>query len=92
MSEPHLIKDEALAQVFSCEFCKISKNNFSYRTPPVAAPENTLLIYQFFWVILLAIFAGSNFATRKIYLNKISKCVSFSVIWIGSYVIVNQTN
>ena len=26
-----------LAQVFSCEFCEISKNTFSYRTPPVAA-------------------------------------------------------
>ena len=28
---------EILAQVFPCEFCKISKNTFSYRTPPVAA-------------------------------------------------------
>ena len=26
-----------LAQVFSCEFCEISKNTFSRRTPPVAA-------------------------------------------------------
>ena len=26
-----------LAQMFSCEFCKISKNTFSYRTPKVAA-------------------------------------------------------
>ena len=26
-----------LAQVFSSEFCKISKNTFSYKTPPVAA-------------------------------------------------------
>ena len=24
-------------QVFSCEFCEISKNTFFYRTPPVAA-------------------------------------------------------
>ena len=32
----NFIKKEALAQVFSCEFCKISKNTFSYRTPPVA--------------------------------------------------------
>ena len=31
------IKKETLAQVFSCEFCKISKHTFSYRTPPVAA-------------------------------------------------------
>ena len=29
------------SQVFSCEFCEISKSTFSNRTPPVAAPENT---------------------------------------------------
>ena len=28
---------QSLAQVFSCEFCEISKNTFSYKTPPVAA-------------------------------------------------------
>ena len=31
------LKKEALAQVFSCEFCEISKNIFSYRTPLAAA-------------------------------------------------------
>ena len=30
------IKKETLAQVFSCGFCKISKNTFSYRTPLMA--------------------------------------------------------
>ena len=30
------IKEETLAQVFSCEFCEISKNPFPYRTPLVA--------------------------------------------------------
>ena len=34
-----LLKKETLAQVFSCEFCEISKNTFSYRTPPMAASE-----------------------------------------------------
>ena len=29
------IKKETLAQVFSCEFCDISKNTFLHRTPPV---------------------------------------------------------
>ena len=29
-------KKETLVQVFSCEFCEISKNTFSYRTPLVA--------------------------------------------------------
>ena len=28
----NFIKKETLAQVFSCEFCEISKNIFSYRT------------------------------------------------------------
>ena len=38
------IKTESLAQGFSCEFCEISKNTFSYRTPPVAASETYSLI------------------------------------------------
>ena len=35
----NFIKKETLAQVFSCEFCKIFKNTFFRRTPPVAASE-----------------------------------------------------
>ena len=34
----NLIQNKTLAKVFSCEFCEISKNTFSYRTAPVAAP------------------------------------------------------
>ena len=30
----NFIKKESLAQVFSCEFCRISKNTFFNRTPP----------------------------------------------------------
>ena len=33
----NFIKKETLTQVFSCEFCEISKNTFSQRTPLVAA-------------------------------------------------------
>ena len=33
----NFIKKDTPAQVFSCEFCEISKYTFSYRTPPVAA-------------------------------------------------------
>ena len=36
----NFIKKETLAQVFSCEFCEISKNAFFHRTPPVAAFGN----------------------------------------------------
>ena len=32
---------KSLAQVFSCEICEISKNVFSYRTPPVAGSKST---------------------------------------------------
>ena len=32
----NFIKKETLAQVFSCEFCEISKNTFFHRTPLVA--------------------------------------------------------
>ena len=31
------IKEETLAQLFSCEFCKIFRNIFFYRTTPVVA-------------------------------------------------------
>ena len=33
----NFIKKETLGQVFSYEFCKISKNTFSYRRTPVDA-------------------------------------------------------
>ena len=51
----NFIKKEALAQVFSCEFCKISQNTFSYRTPPVAASDEYLEPCRFLvelWVLL----------------------------------------
>ena len=38
-SASNFIKKETLAQVFSCEFCEISKNTFFHRTPLVAASE-----------------------------------------------------
>ena len=36
----NFIKKEALAQVFSCEFCETSKDTFSYRIPLVAASDS----------------------------------------------------
>ena len=36
------IKKEILAQVFFCEFCKISKNIFFYRLLPVVASEESV--------------------------------------------------
>ena len=37
------IKKETLAQVFSCEFCKIFKNAFFYRTHPVGHSQGDSL-------------------------------------------------
>ena len=53
----NFIKKEALVQVFSCEFCEISKNTFSYRTPPVAASGFTrkqIISYfpSILWIII----------------------------------------
>ena len=42
----NFIKKETLAQVFSCEFCKISKNTFFYRTPLVAAFKDYLSVLR----------------------------------------------
>ena len=45
---------EALALLFSCEFYKISKNTFSYRTTPMAASDVSEWIYtQQFYNFLL---------------------------------------
>ena len=38
---------ETLAQVFSCEFCEIFKNTFSYVTPPMAASEGLIFLLVF---------------------------------------------
>ena len=38
----NFIKKETLAQVFSCEFCEISKNTFFNRTPPVPLLSSTV--------------------------------------------------
>ena len=48
----NFIKKETLAQVLSCEFCKISKNNFFYRTPLVAASETFLLSVKMWSIII----------------------------------------
>ena len=42
---PATLLKEALAQLFSCEFCEISKNNLFYRTPAVAASEKSREIF-----------------------------------------------
>ena len=54
----NFIKKETLPQVFSCEFCKISKNTFFYRTPLEAASAKSWYsehcLYRFFEYITLS--------------------------------------
>ena len=38
----NFIKKETLTQVYSCEFCEISKSTFSYRTFPWVASDNKI--------------------------------------------------
>ena len=67
----NFIKKETLAQVFSCEFCEISKNT-SYRTPPVAA---SVLIYFMNFIKFDFIFKFFLFQHRKTYtLYKVDCC------------------
>ena len=39
--------------MFSCEFCKVSKNTFSHRTPPVAASTSSLLKQLLYYLFRL---------------------------------------
>ena len=50
-----LLKKETLADVFSCEYCKISKTTFSGRTTPVAAFEYSAKILAFSFIMLTGI-------------------------------------
>ena len=60
VAEPHL---HTLAQqVFSCEFCEISKNTFSYRTPPVAASGHSKICPKHY-LLMIAIESFRYFKT-----------------------------
>ena len=48
----NFIKKGTLAQVFSCKFCKISKNTLFYRTPPVAPSIRSIMYIRWFpWTV-----------------------------------------
>ena len=46
--ELKFFKKETVAQVFSCEFCEIFKNTFSYRTPSVNVSAPSVAASAFF--------------------------------------------
>ena len=43
----NFIKKESLVQVFSCEYCEISKNTFVYRIPLVVG---SVFLKKFFFI------------------------------------------
>ena len=51
----NFIKKEPLAQVFSCEFCEISKNSSPYRIPSVAASKQIKKFNNFLLTFLLMV-------------------------------------
>ena len=48
----NFVKKQTLSQVFSCEFCEISKENLSYRTPPMTASVWTSYISSIYILCL----------------------------------------
>ena len=43
----HFIRKDTLAQVFSCEFCKNFKNTIFYRTTPVTACVDMMILDRY---------------------------------------------
>ena len=68
----NFFKKETLAQVFSCEFCEISKNTFSNRTPPwlVLSNGSSEMFFKIDVLKNLAIFTGENLCW-KLFLVKL---------------------
>ena len=71
-----LFKKKSLARAFSCEFCKISKNTFFYRTLPVAASvtSSTYVLYLFFEEYLQKRRSKYGFTSAKLFLPI---CITF---------------
>ena len=56
----NFVKQETLAQVFSCEFCEISKNTFFHRTPLVAASGQNRTLFAAPCIPVLELKMGSS--------------------------------
>ena len=52
----NFIEKKSLAQVFSCEFCEISKNTFFHRTPLVTASERCRSFSYFLFQVFFSQF------------------------------------
>ena len=81
-------KKMSLAEVFSFEFCEISKNTFSYRTPPVAALIFTWCVKRLPWTIFYQCWDQCQLVLMRlnallwiIYLGRMT--VNWLYIWIS---------
>ena len=87
----NFIKKETLAQVFSCEFCEISKNTFSYRTPPIAASSLSLFkinLRKAKWLVILIYCLSSQ--SSKYFLNNMTKPIDFFANKYDNYLIMGD--
>ena len=57
----NFIEKESLAQVFSCEFCEISKNTFFYRTSLVAASVDSIAATSLKFINNVRTYKNRNF-------------------------------
>ena len=60
-------------ELFSCEFCEISKNTFTCRTPPMAASESSDFLQPELshknWLHYFALFSNLLFSDNNININ-----------------------
>ena len=59
----NFISKETTTQVFPCEYCKISKNDFFYRTPPL--PPSKVLLNQCYVHVTVTEATPLQLGTRK---------------------------
>ena len=72
----NFIKKRVLVQVLSCEFCEISKNSFSYRTPLVDA---SVFDWIFFYTKL--VITGVEVTAKKVKISLRISSVSVKKIY-----------
>ena len=70
----NFIKKETLAQVFSCEFCEISKDTFLQRTPLVAASIKNATFPQ------ITVLSDANVSKNRMGENKIGEITENGVV------------
>ena len=76
----NIIKKDSLAQVFSCEFCKISKNNVSDRTP-LGACFCMLSFGRTFFELHFSLRLYESLGSMYSYYNRFHYLCTFDLNW-----------